>query len=141
MSDGFSFLHFVKPHQHPNQTPRTPNTLIIRLHPTHPPTCVPPHSSPSFPSPPEPTPGPKPETENGSRTWTSTTLPAQTSLVSHVPLILYAERGRKLTYRTEATVEACTYRDTGIRVPIGGYCRFWIDGNGRNHEGGELPCA
>ncbi|KAI9152376.1 hypothetical protein HJFPF1_09606 [Paramyrothecium foliicola] len=31
----------------------------------------------------------------------------------------------------KATDEACTYRNTRERVPIGGACKFWLDGNGR----------
>ena len=34
-------------------------------------------------------------------------------------------------------MEACTYMNTDIRVPLGGYCKFWIDGNGNWGEGGK----
>ncbi|KAL5593609.1 hypothetical protein FOBRF1_012711 [Fusarium oxysporum] len=36
---------------------------------------------------------------------------------------------------TEATMEACTYRNTETRVPIGQPCKYWLDGNGRIASG------
>jgi hypothetical protein len=46
-------------------------------------------------------------------------------------------RQSQLTYHIEATDQACTYRNTNNRVPIGAPCKYWLDGNGRIAEGGE----
>ncbi|KAH7151309.1 hypothetical protein DER46DRAFT_665299 [Fusarium sp. MPI-SDFR-AT-0072] len=35
----------------------------------------------------------------------------------------------------KATMEACTYRNTETRVPIGQPCKYWLDGNGRIASG------
>jgi hypothetical protein len=34
-------------------------------------------------------------------------------------------------------MEACTYRNTETRVPIGQPCKYWLDGNGRIASGGK----